>query len=252
MSNTKAPVVFILSWERPLYLWACLDSLRITTKTPCRFILLDNASSDPLVHKIIDSFEARDFFYKVHRNKDNSPHALSLALKEYRSELGKYFGYIESDVSVSPGETSWLEEFQELVSADPKFAMLGSLIDKVDFIDPEWAAQRFANISKEQLEFLVKSNSKERSLEDNYAERTLDFINPPGRFQFLMTEAIDRTGMLPDFKLSNSLRALGYKAAIATRVRHRHLSLANAFDYPDYDKTTRDKFWFKLANEKPS
>jgi len=77
----QAPIVFILSWERPLYLWACLDSLRTQTKTACRFVLLDNDSQDPLVHRIIESFEARDLFHKVHRRKENSPHALMEAVR---------------------------------------------------------------------------------------------------------------------------------------------------------------------------
>jgi hypothetical protein len=31
------------------------------------------------------------------------------------------------------------------------------------------------------------------------------------------------------------VRAAGYHTGIANGVRHRHLSLLNLFDYPDYD-----------------
>lgn len=244
------PLVFILSWERPLYLWACLDSLRTQTKVPCRFVLLDNDSQDPLVHRVIESFEGRDLFHAVHRCKDNSPHALMDAVQEHRAEIGDYFGFIENDVVLLPSQPSWLEEFQRLVSADPKLGMLGSLIDKSDFIDPVWAAQRFKGLPEKQLEFLTKSKSTERALADHYDEELIDVINPPGRLLFLRTEAMLQTGDLPDYRLSLAMKERGYKCGIATRVRHRHLSLANAFDYPEYDQVGRDAFFRRLVHEK--
>jgi len=248
--DTQNPIIFILSWERPLYLWACLDSLRRTTRTPCRFVLLDNASTDPMVNRVIESFEGRDLFHRVHRRKDNSPHALMEAVEQHKAELGDYFGFVENDVVVLPSQPSWLEEFQARTAADPQLAMLGSLIDKSDFIDPEWAARRFPGLPEKQLEFLTKSKSTERTLADHYDEPLIDVINPPGRLMFLKTEAILRTGLLPDFRLSQAMKALGYRYAIATRVRHRHLSLANAFDYPEYDQVGRDAFFRRLVHEK--
>ena len=247
MSN---PLIFILSWERPLYLWACLDSLRRTTAASCRFVLLDNNSQDPLVHRIIDSFAARDLFHRVHRRKDNSPLALTEAVDEHRAELGDHFGFIENDVLVLPSQPCWLDEFLSLCAADPKLAMLGSYVDKSDFVDPSWAAKRFPQFSGEQLEFLTKSKSAERALSDRYDERLIDVINPPGRFLFLKTEAFLGTGDLPDYRMYLAMKALGYHCGIATRVRHRHLSLANAFDYPGYDAIERTSFFQRLAHGK--
>ncbi|HEX4299948.1 MAG TPA: glycosyltransferase family A protein [Gammaproteobacteria bacterium] len=244
------PIVFILSWERPLYLWACLDSLHTSTRVPCRFVLMDNASQDPLVERIIGAFEARGMFHKVYRRTDNSPHALAEALDAHRNEVGDYFGFVESDVMVLRSEPCWLEEFQQLTAADPSIAMLGSLIDKVDFIDPAWIAQRFPHLDEAELKFFAKATTKERTLLDRYPERTTNVITPPGRLMFLQREAIGRTGMLPDFKLANTLREMGYKASIATRVRHRHLSLANVFDYPEYERDNRDQFFARLVREK--
>ena len=246
----QAPIVFILSWERPLYLWACLDSLHRTTNTPCRFVLLDNASQDPMVRRVIESFEARDLFHKIHWRDENSPHALMEAVEYHETELGDHFGFVENDVVVLPSEPSWLEEFQARTAADPQLAMLGSLIDKSDFIDPTWAAGRFPGLSEKQLEFLTKSKSAERTLADHYDDPLIDVINPPGRLMFLKTEAIMRTGLLPDFRLSQAFKALGYRYAIATRVRHRHLSLNNAFDYPEYDQVGRAAFFRRLVHEK--
>lgn len=246
----KNPLVFILSWQRPLYLWACLDSLHKTTTVPCRFVLLDNASSDPLIGRVIDSFENRDFFYRVHRNDHNNAHALADALDDYKHELGEYFGFVESDVMVLSSRPCWLEEFQNRVGADPRIAMLGSLIDKADFIDPAWFSKRYPQFTEDEIEFLTKKSSAERQLSDEYAEPLIDSLHPPGRLLFLRTEVVQRTGVLPDMRMSREVAALGYKYAIATRVRHRHLSLANPFDYPEYDKPTRDKFFGRLVHEK--
>ncbi len=244
------PLIFILSWERPLYLWACLDSLRRTTTTPCRFVLLDNASIDPLVHRVIASFEARDMFHRVYRRSENSPMALTEAVQEHEAELGDHFVFIENDVLVLPSQPSWLEEFQDLCVADPKLAMLGSLVDKSDFIDPQWAAKHFSDISVDQLEFLTKSKSKERTLADHYEERIIDPFNPPGRFLYLKSEAFLQTGDMPDYWMSQAMKDRGYSCGIATRVRHRHLSLSNAFDYPDYDLADRKAFFKKMMHGK--
>lgn len=249
-TGMKNPLVFILSWQRPLYLWACLDSLHKTTTVPCRFVLLDNASTDPLVHQVIASFEARGLFHRVHRRSENNVLALTEAVEEHKGELGDYFGFIENDVMVLPSQPSWLEEFQDLCAADPKLAMLGSLVDKSDFVDPAWAAQRFPDISATQLEFLTKSKSKERTLADHYDEHLIDVFNPPGRFLYLKTEAFLRTGDRPDHWMYQAMKELGYHCGIATRVRHRHLSLANAFDYPEYDAVDRNSFYRGLMRGK--
>jgi hypothetical protein len=246
-----SPIVFILSWERPLYLWACLDSLYTTTQVPCRFVLMDNASQDPLVDRVIRSFEARDMFHKVHRRTDNNPHALAEALDAHKAEVGEYFGFVESDVMVLRSQSCWLEVFQQLTSADPSIAMLGSLIDKTDFIDPAWAAQRFPEFSAEQLDFLIKTKSPERKLQDSYDEPIIEPFNPPGRLMFLKTELIKRVGMLRDRLMYEEAKRLGYKAGIATAVRHRHLSFQNLFDYPETDVGNRNAF-FKALERKPA
>ena len=246
MSTGKNPIVFILSWERPLYLWACLDSLYHTTKVPCRFVLVDNASTDPLVGKIIDSFEARGMFHRVHRRSSNEPSAMSEAIALHSGELGDYFGFVESDVIVLPSEPSWLEEFQRLVALDSRLGMVGSLIDKRDFVDPQWIAENFAGLGQEKVDFLIKTKSVERGLADEYAEPLIDPFNPPGRLLYLKTEAVKEIGLIRDTKLYESMKLNDHKAAIATRVRHRHLSLANIFDYPEHDRDVREKF-FRLG-----
>lgn len=245
------PIVFILSWERPLYLWACLDSLYRNTDVSCRFVLIDNASTEPLVDRVISAFETRGLFHQVHRRVDNSPDALAQAIEAHGSELGEYFGYIESDVVILPSSPSWLRQFQDLTQASPELGMLGSLVDRSDFIDPQWAADHFPELDQQQLDFLIKSRSPERGLRDSYTEALTDVISPAGRLLFLRTEFIKRVGMLRDRLLSQAAERLGYRAAIATNVRHRHLSLQNIFDYPDLDIERRNDFFKGLEGRVP-
>ena len=60
----QAPIaVIILSWNRPLYLWAALDSLYRHTRQPARFILVDNNSDDPGVRDVVTGFTRRGIGY---------------------------------------------------------------------------------------------------------------------------------------------------------------------------------------------
>lgn len=251
MSTNPPPVVFILCWERPLYLWACLDSLYRNTRTPCRFVLVDNASRDPLVGQVIRGFERRGMFHAVHRRHENSPEALNLALREHAQELGDYIAFVDSDVLVTPSSPSWLETYVALTRANPDIAMLGSLVDKSDFVDSGWAARRFPELSTSDRDFLIKGNSVERKLDDEYVEELIDPFNPPGRLLFLKTSFILEVGDIRDLLMYKEAKRLGYRAAIATRVRHRHLSFQNIFDHPEFDIAARNAF-FDGQRGKPS
>lgn len=238
-----SPLVFILSWERPLYLWACLDSLHRHTRAPCRFVLIDNASTDPLVHQVIQGFEARGMFHRVHRQTENKPESLMQVIDTYAGHIGSHFAYIESDVVVLPAERCWLTQFMDLAAGDTKLALMGSLVDKSDFIDPAWASRAFPELKPEQLDFLIKVKSPERNLHDHYDEPLIDPFNPPGRLQYVMRSLIDEVGFLQDRLLYQSCKQRGYRAGIATGVRHRHLSFQNLFDYPETDVAQRNAFF---------
>lgn len=249
-AGMSSPFVFILSWQRPLYLWSCLDSLCRNTRIPCRFVLIDNASTDPQVDQVIRGFERRGMFHAVHRRTTNSPDAFDQALREHKAELGDYLAYVESDVAVQPSSPSWLEQFLALTRAHPDLAMLGSLVEQSDFVDPAWAAQRFPELDARQLEFLIKGRSPERRLQDSYSEPLIDLISPPGRLTFLKTSFILEVGDLRDKLMTKAAVRLGYRTAIATGVRHRHLSFQNLFDYPDSDLEQRTAF-FDAQETKP-
>jgi hypothetical protein len=246
------PLIFILSWERPLYLWACLDSLYRNTRLPCRFVLIDNASRDPLVRKVIQAFDARGLFHHIRWREQNTPDALAEAIRHHHQEIGEYFGFIESDVVALPTEPGWLEGFISLTRSNPKLAIVGSLVDRSDFVDPTVAAKRFPQLDQVQLDFLIKSKSPERRLQDEYQELLIDSTPPPGRLLFLKKEFIDQVGILRDKLLYQAARNLGYAAGIATRVRHRHLSFQNIYDYPEADLATREEFFKALEGKKPA
>jgi hypothetical protein len=64
--TTSRPItVFIHSYNRPLYLWASLDSLYRGTRHPHRFVFLDMASDDRLVRQVVAGFERRGMFSGV-------------------------------------------------------------------------------------------------------------------------------------------------------------------------------------------
>lgn len=245
----SGPLVFIQSYERPLYLWSCLDSLYHNTKTACRFVLVDNASTDPLVHRIIDAFKTRGMFQAVHLRKENTSEAIPEALRNHSKQIGEYFGFIEADAALLPAEPCWLDELMSLAAENPRLAIIGSLIDKTDFPDPELAAKHFPQFERPQLEFLIKSMSPERRLQGDYAERLIDPFNPPGRVLYLKKEFIDKVGWLRDKLLYETCKRMGYEAGIATRVRHRHLSLQNVYDYPEFDVGTRNAYFNGLEGQ---
>lgn len=233
--------VFILTYNRPLYLWACLDSLYHNTKYPAKFILADNASSDPLVREVIRGFERRRMFHAVHYCAENRTDRLKWLLEQHRGELGEFFGFVECDVVVRDSAEGWLAPMLRFLRADPDLWMLGSLIDKSDFVDPKFARTVDAALTDEQVSFLVKAQSPERQVVDASVS-LVEPHNPPMRLLVLRTRLLEHVVIRSDFEIYNDVKRFGYKAKIATGVVHRHLSLLNLFDYPGYDAAHREQW----------
>jgi hypothetical protein len=243
---TNEPVyVFIVSWERPIYLWLCLDSLYRHTQHPRRFVLVDNASTDPLVHQVIESFERRELFHAVHRMSTNSPANMNSVLRRYLPDLGRYVGYVESDTVVLPTPSGcWLRELLTLCEANPDLAMLGSYCDVDDFVAVDVARRLHPELSERELIGLVHGNSPERTLSaEPPAEQIVSPFNPPGRLVLFRAAAIAKNGFQTDYAKHCDLVASGWQTGISTAVRHRHLSLLHVFDEPSYDTTARAE-WF--------
>ena len=227
--------VFIRTWNRPLYLWACLDSLYRCTKYPCRFILLDNHSTDPLVKQVVEGFQRRGLLHAVHFMDRNHAANQNLAFVRYRSDMGKYLVVLDGDIVLEPGEPCWLERLIQTAERHPDLAALGSAIDPRDFIDRERARRLAPHLTDQELDQLIKAHSPERNIPASDAEIITPFT-PPGRLLLLRTEALDRIGLkIGNQALCQAARDAGYRVGIAPAVRHRHLSLLNFFDYPEYD-----------------
>ena len=235
--NTQiGPVyIFIRSWNRPLYLWACLDSLYRNTDYPCRFVLIDNQSNDPLVHQIIDGFQRRQLFHQVHLMDQNHAANQTMTYFRYKAKLGKYFLVLDADITVEKTVPCWLTQLINLAEKYPNFAAIGSYLDTSDFIDPQLARTVAPELSERQVKNLIKANSPERGIPEATAEIITPFT-PPGRLLLLRTAIINQVGLrVGNVKLCNAIQEAGYQVGIASNVRHRHLSLLNFFDYPDYD-----------------
>jgi hypothetical protein len=245
--------VFVVSWGRPLYLWACLDALFRQTRSAARFVLLDNAHPDPLVGEVIAGFERRGMFGEVVRFPTNSLANITAAYRERLSSLGPLHAYIESDCVVAAGAGCWLAEMRGVMERNPRLGVLGSLIDPVDFVSRE-TALRLANGDAARASFLAKLASRERAfLEDSsWASLEADHVVPdppfplscpPGRLMMLRTEVMREVGFQVDARLAGLVRDRGLLPAVTPRVRHRHLSLLNIYDYFDYDERGRNEFF---------
>lgn len=238
--------VLILSWERPLYLWASLDSLYRNTRTNVDFILIDNNSQDPLVAKVISGFNRRGMFTEVINSPANDPGIVQKQLQRLQLALGRYVGFVESDVVIVQGAKCWVETMVDIMESRPRLAMLGSQIDKTDFIEPTFAAARFKTPLDERLMLLTKARSPERS---SYVAPGMlkEPHNPAGRLLMMRSEVVCEVGFAADSVLYRRLKDKGFETLVTGDVVHRHLSLLNIFDYPDYDVFARGQFMENIS-----
>ncbi|MDH3316241.1 MAG: glycosyltransferase family 2 protein [Gammaproteobacteria bacterium] len=242
---TEPVTVLITSYNRPLYLWACLDSLYRNTRHPHHFTMLDMASEDRLVGQVIAGFERRGMFSQVIWAPRNHLEELWKVIWSLVDGAGEFFAYVDGDVVVEDRDPCWLGAFVALMEQHPRLAMVGPAIDKRDFISWERARALEPGLEEQQLAGLIKLHSPERNQDLNglNAHDLAYPHNPPGRLLLLRGAALAGVGAGTDGELDRRFRDAGYETGIATGVRHRHLSLLNLFDYPGYDMTRRDEFY---------
>lgn len=233
-AGPAAPTIaIILSWERPLYLWACLDSFWRHTQSDVDFIIADSGSKDPQVREIIGAFNRRGMFRDVILNPENDPRLAHRTMDRLMPDMGEHFFFIESDVAVAPSRPCWAEIMLNTLKDNPRLAMLGSQIDRTDFIDPAAIGQPDL-AADSPLGELIKLRTRERTL--NIPAGTIASpFNPPGRFLALRTAAFADVPLCRDSVRARLLTDAGWQCAISGDVIHRHLSLQNYYDYPDYD-----------------
>jgi len=243
------PHVFILSYERPMYLWATLDALYRNTLTNAHFVLLDNASKDPGVRQVVEGFVRRGMLAEVEWGDTNDPQRLEKAIDARRSELGERFFFVENDVVVS-SEVCWIEAYDRVADqereAGRSAGVVGSFCDPADFPDVNHVKALYPNASDKDINFLAKSNSPERGFE---IPDTMDIWpdpnqHPPGRLIRVDCKAYDKVGFCGDALFGRRLREAGYTTKVCTRFRHRHLSLMNAYDLDDADYAEKRRSFF--------
>jgi hypothetical protein len=232
------PIVFIISYNRPIYLWVTLDSLYRKSSKDCRFIIIDNASTDPSIKNVIHAFERRGMFYKSYMMPDNKRSNFIDVIKRHLYELGDYHYFVESDVEVLT--QNWDKLMLKYFNS-ANYGFLGSAIDKRDFVSPG-----DLNENNDKTRFLIKAASPERK----YAldGQGISDVQPAGRITIrkssIIQQSLDRVDLIyNDSSLNRLSRQLGFKTGIVKEVKHRHLSLLNYFDYHNYDPTARNNFF---------
>ncbi len=245
--------VFIISWGRPIYLWACLDALYRHTLSAVRFVLLDNAHTDPLVDDVIAGFERRGMFSEIVRFETNSFDNIAQAYCDRLTDLGPLHAYIESDCVIESASDCWLSEMRRIMETNTQIGMLGSLIEHSDFVSDKLAL-RLTGGDADKADFLAKRKSPERKFMESTSsiDMSQDYFlteppfpirSPPGRLMMLRTDIMKKIGFQVDMVLADMVKARSLHAAITPKIRHRHLSLLNIYDYPDYDEAHRTDFF---------
>jgi hypothetical protein len=239
--TTLRPItVFVHSYNRPLYLWASLDSLYRGTRHPHRFVFIDMDSDDPLVRQVVAGFERRGMFSEVVWAPRGDVDSFWALLWSRLGAIGPFFAYCQTDVIVETTDTCWLTTLVALMQANPRLAMLGSVIDKRDFVDLD-EARRLEPLAEDQhLQDMIKWFSPERAQDSSAATGPVVAPHgPAGRLLMMRTAALATVGSGSDSDLHRKFTAAGYETGIATAVRHRHLSLLHVYDYPQYDYDRR-------------
>jgi hypothetical protein len=232
--------VFVHSYNRPLYLWASLDSLYRGTRHPHRFVFIDMDSDDPLVRRVVAGFERRGMFSEVVWSPRGDVDSFWELLWPRLGAVGPFFAYCQTDTLVEITDTCWLTTLAALMQANPRLAMLGSVIDKGDFVDLDAARNLEPLAENDQLHDMIKWFSPERTQDPSAAQGPVFAPHSPaGRLLMMRTAALATVGSGTDSDLHRKFIAVGYETGIATAVRHRHLSLLHVYDYPQYDYDRR-------------
>lgn len=233
IDENLVPIIY-QSWERPLYLWSSLDSLSKCNLTKSQLLCFDNNSSDKLVIHILKAFKKRSLIDQIISFKKNSPFNLKNLIEKILLTSCEYFVYMESDVKIESQYKDWFQIYLNIMKDNPKMGILGSLCDKTDFIN-------LKNVEKKD-ESILKINSPEKNFFLDSDLKYSDPFNPPARLLIVRTKAVKEVGWASDAQLYQRMKKGGWNSGITPLVVHRHLSLQNYYDYPDYDMKNRDEF----------
>lgn len=228
--------ILMLVHDRPIYIYMTLDSLRRATRSPYHLTVFHHPSGNPLVPQVLQSFVHRGVIDEIVEITDEYvDHLEILRMATERHLLDHDFVFwFEEDVVIESDERCWIEKMIAAFHEDTRLAMVGSAIDKTDFISPErLSAQMGRALTDEELA-MIKASSPERLQRFENGEMVGRVHNVPGRFLGLRTAAITEDVINVDSRMDAAVRARGWTTRTLPTVRHRHMSLQNYYDYPDY------------------
>ena len=236
---TKPPQrhdILMLVHDRPIYLYMTLDSLQRATLSPYRLTVFHHLSGDPLVSQVLQGFLARGVIDQIIEIPDETVAYVKLFRMASARGLrdGEVFFWLEDDVVIEADSRCWIAKMLAAFGADDRLAMAGSAIDKSDFIDPG-ALQAVLGRDLTAAELtVIKAASPERHQEFENGEMVGRTHGVAGRFMGLRSAAITEDVINLDYLMNRALHAAGWTTRVLPDVRHRHMSLQNYYDYPDY------------------
>lgn len=225
----------MLVHDRPIYLYMTLDSIRRATYSPYHLTVFHHPSGNPLVSQVLQSFVARGVIDEIIEITDEFVDHVKIVRTARDRGLRdhEFFFWFEEDVQIERGKRCWIEKMVEAFRADDRLAMVGSAVDKSDFISVKGLqAELGRELTADELK-LIKARSPERRQKFVNGEMTGKVHSVAGRFVGLRTAAITDDVINVDSLMDRHLRERGWTTRTLANVRHRHMSLQNYYDHPD-------------------
>lgn len=228
--------ILMIVHGRPIYTYMTLDALHRNTRTPFCLTVVHHRTEPTENDAILRAFQRRGV---IDRIVEQSGPALDWeacvkAVREGLEPGDKYHFFIEDDVVIEPSDTCWMSQMVQALDQEPKLALVGSAIDKRDFIDPEALEAELGRALTAEERSAIKANSPERNQVIEPGQTFFQGHTVAGRFVGVRLEAITDDSPLIDARLDRALRDRGWITGILPSVRHRHMSLLNYYDYPVY------------------
>ena len=231
MMSEKKIKIFIISKDRPIYLWNCLDSVYRLKSDHSEVILFDNASNNETL-EVIKSFDSRNLFKKLYLFDKNDKDIFHKTIL-HENCGGEYFIFIESDVEILTKNFDLI--LLKLMEENKSYGFIGSRIYKEDF-------HEIIDTNKNE-NHLLKKFSPEKNYNFDMSLK-INNLQPPGRLVIIKKGLFTNFNKpLNDSDFHNYVLQKNHKCGISTEVLHRHLSLLNYFDYPQYNMKNRNNYF---------
>lgn len=228
--------VLMLVHDRPIYNYMALDALRRATHHPYRLVVFHHPSGNPAVYQVLQAFLSRKVITEIIEVPEAAVSIISLMEIAIARGLldGEFFFFMEDDVVIEPDSRCWIHKMLDAFRADDRLAMIGSAIDRSDFLNPEeLSADLGRKLTSEELQ-MIKANSPERQQRFENGRVSGEHQNPAGRLRGFRRAAINAEVVNNDFLMNKALLRQGWRTTTLENVRHRHMSLQVFYDYPDY------------------